>query len=288
MRILVNSMTYKECLREGARRLGIVDTRDRETDAWILLEYVTGMNRIQYLMRMNDVISEDQVLSYEEVIKEREGRKPVQHITGWQEFMGLPFHVNEHVLIPRQDTELLVEETIALLKDGMEFLDLCTGSGCILTSVLILCGKSGVQGTGSDISPLALEVAKKNLQENEVEAELIESDLFENIDKKFDLIVSNPPYIATGVIEELEEEVRDHDPMLALDGKEDGLYFYRKIIKEAKERLKSGGYLLFEIGYDQGQSVPELLKGAGYTKIQVKKDLAGLDRVVIAMYNNSQ
>ena len=281
-------MTYQKCLREGLEQLHSAGIRDCDTDAWILMEYVTGMTRTEYLMRMNDEIPEDKLQAFRKVTAERALRRPVQHITGCQEFMGLSFQVNENVLIPRQDTELLVEETIKHLKDGMSFLDLCTGSGCILTSVLKLCKKENVTGLGSDISAEALQVAKCNLQKNGVEAELIESNLFEKIEGKFDLIVSNPPYIASKEIEKLEPEVREYDPILALDGKEDGLYFYRAIAGKAGKYLKMGGHLLFEIGYDQGQSVPALLEAAGYTEIQVKKDLAGLDRVVIAMYNNSE
>lgn len=281
-------MTYQQCLKEGSRQLRSAGIQSCDTDAWILMESVTGMTRTQYLMRMNEEIPEDKLRAFRKVTAERALRKPVQHITGCQEFMGLSFQVNEHVLIPRQDTELLVEETIKHLKDGMSFLDLCTGSGCILISVLKLCKMEHVTGMGSDISSEALRTARYNLEKNGIRASLKKSDLFESIEGEFDLIVSNPPYIATKEIETLEPEVRKYDPVLALDGKEDGLFFYRGIVKEAGKYLRRGGHLLFEIGYDQGRSVPALLEAAGYTEIQVKKDLAGLDRVVIAMYNNSE
>ena len=197
--------------------------------------------------------------------------------------MGYLFYVDEHVLIPRQDTETLVEEALKVLKPGMEVLDLCTGSGCILISLMKMC--EGLYGTGSDISEEALEVARKNACRLEVNATFIRSSLFEHISGRYDLIVSNPPYIRTSVIQELQEEVRLHDPFIALDGKEDGLYFYREIIKAGGGYLKPGGYLMFEIGYDQGTEVASLMEKHGYRNIMVKKDLAGLDRVVSGMYN---
>ena len=195
--------------------------------------------------------------------------------------MGYPFYVDEHVLIPRQDTETLAEEALKVLKPGMQVLDLCTGSGCILISLMKMC--EGLYGTGSDISEEALEVARKNACRLEVNATFIRSSLFEHISGRYDLIVSNPPYIRTSVIQELQEEVRLHDPFL--DGKEDGLYFYREIIKAGGGYLKPGGYLMFEIGYDQGTEVASLMEKHGYRNIMVKKDLAGLDRVVSGMYN---
>ena len=197
--------------------------------------------------------------------------------------MGYPFYVDEHVLIRRQDTETLAEEALKVLKPGMQVLDLCTGSGCILISLMKMC--EGLYGTGSDISEEALEVARKNACRLEVNATFIRSSLFEHISGRYDLIVSNPPYIRTSVIQELQEEVRLHDPFIALDGKEDGLYFYREIIKAGGGYLKPGGYLMFEIGYDQGTEVASLMEKHGYRNIMVKKDLAGLDRVVSGMYN---
>ena len=197
--------------------------------------------------------------------------------------MGYPFYVDEHVLIPRQDTETLAEEALKVLKPGMQVLDLCTGSGCILISLMKMC--EGLYGTGSDISEEALEVARKNACRLEVNATFIRSSLFEHISGRYDLIVSNPPYIRTSVIQELQEEVRLHDPFIALDGKEDGLYFYREIIKAGGGYLKPGGYLMFEIGYYQGTEVASLMEKHGYRNIMVKKDLAGLDRVVSGMYN---
>lgn len=211
--------------------------------------------------------------------------------------MGLEFKVNEHVLVPRQDTECLVEEAFSFLKPGLRLLDMCTGSGCILISLLKLCEQKNpkvwktlpVYGAGVDISEDALYLAKENARKNQVKAVWYQGDLFHALEEKngqFDIIVSNPPYIRTEVIASLEEEVRLHDPWIALDGREDGLYFYRKIIAGSTSYLKQGGRLLFEIGHDQAVDVTALMEMHGFGQIQVKKDLAGLDRVVSGVYNS--
>lgn len=205
--------------------------------------------------------------------------------------MGYEFLVNDQVLVPRQDTENLVEEAYRHIKEKLkkepnkkvQVLDVCTGSGCILLSLMKLCGQ--IEGNGVDISEGALEVARQNGERLKADAVFRKSDLFENVEGAYDIIVSNPPYIRSAVIEELADEVKLHDPYIALDGKEDGLYFYRKIIAQAGKYLKPGGWILFEIGHDQAEEVSALLAQAGYDKIDVKKDLAGLDRVVSAMYN---
>ncbi|MBS1430598.1 MAG: peptide chain release factor N(5)-glutamine methyltransferase, partial [Ruminococcus sp.] len=233
------------------------------------------------------------------VVNLRAEHIPLQHITGVQEFMGLGFRVSGDVLIPRQDTEVLVEEALKRLEQGkvpkeketVRLLDLCTGSGCILISILYYAAKEKIQiqGTGADISEAALRIAEENLDlleknGNKGMAELLESDLFERVEGRFGMIASNPPYIRTSVISGLKEEVRLHDPLLALDGKEDGLFFYRKIIEESRAYLQKNGVLLFEIGYDQGEAVSELMTKAGYSQVVVKKDLAGLDRIVCGVY----
>ena len=198
--------------------------------------------------------------------------------------MGLEFGVNEYVLVPRQDTEILVESVLDILEGGMEVLDMCTGSGCILISLLKLCSFADVRGVGADVSEHALKVACENAEKLGVDVKFLHSDLFSNVEGKYDVIVSNPPYIRTAVIEELKEEVKLHDPFIALDGKEDGLYFYRRIVDESTNHLKKGGKLYFEIGYDQGEDVSRLMREAGFADVTVKKDLAGLDRVVFGVY----
>ena len=271
-------MTLREAWNLGKKRLTAAEVPDADLDAWYLLEWCTGVSRSHYLAYPDEIISHDQEEQYRVSLVKRERRIPLQQITGEQEFMGLSFHVNEHVLIPRQDTEILVEETAKFLRDGMQFLDLCTGSGCILLSLLHL--KPGVEGTGVDLSPEALKVAEKNRERLGAKAALIQSDLFDKIESAFDVIVSNPPYIKRAEIETLMDEVRLHEPYMALDGHEDGLYFYRKIAEEAPKYLRAGGGLFLEIGCDQGACVAELLRQQGFADVKVVKDLARLDRVV--------
>ena len=220
------------------------------------------------------------VARYEEAIALRATHQPLQYITGEQEFMGLSFQVSPEVLIPRQDTETLVEQTQRVLKDGDRILDMCTGSGCILISLLH--ENKTCQGMGVDIADTSIALARENAERNDVRAEWLVSDLFSEVHGVFDVMVSNPPYSATAVLQELMPEVIEYEPKRALDGHEDGLYFYRQIIAEAPKYLKPGGWILFEIGYDQGESVPALLTEAGFTEITVIKDYSGNDRVVRA------
>lgn len=279
-------LTLKQLYSEGTRRLTDAGIEEAALDAWYLLESVTGVSKARYFAEPDREVSEEDADRYESYIDRRASHVPLQHITGEQEFMGYPFYVNEHVLIPRQDTEILVEEALKQIRSKMAILDMCTGSGCILLSILKMAKERyymmNLTGTGVDISSDALRVAEKNRERLEVAADFVQSDLFADIPegKVFDVIVSNPPYIETAVIETLQEEVRLHDPYIALDGKKDGLHFYRRIIADAGKHLKRPGHLLFEIGCDQAEAVSRLMKNAGYEQITVKKDLAGLDRVV--------
>lgn len=280
-------MTLEEAYRLGSSTLNEAGILDAETDAWILLEHVTGISRAKYYVNPRQVLSKEEEELYLSYVEKRKKRIPVQHLTGVQEFMGLEFIVNEHVLIPRQDTEVLVETVWEDLEPGMRVLDMCTGSGCILISLMkrmqTVSGEDGITGVGVDLSHQALQVAEKNASKQKVGAVFVESDLFDNVEGTYDMIVSNPPYIRTAVIQELQEEVKLHDPYGALDGKEDGLFFYREIIKKSKKYLKKGGRLYFEIGHDQGEDVKKLMEEAGFSKVTVKKDLAGLDRVVFGV-----
>ncbi len=272
-------MTFREAIEVGEKVLGLAQITDAKTDAWLLLSMVCKINRTYYYVHMNEELTIEQSKEYENVLKKRAEHVPLQYITGEQEFMGLPFKVNPSVLIPRQDTETLVEEALKLVKPGMKLLDMCTGSGCILISILK--NVSNVEGFGVDISKQALLVAKENARLNNVEASFERSDLFEMVTDTYDVIVSNPPYIPTTVIDGLQPEVAQFEPFQALDGKEDGLYFYRKLVKECRKYLKEDGKILFEIGHDQGVAVSEMLTYAGFAKVRVVKDLAGNDRVVI-------
>lgn len=273
--------TLRELLNRGRSRLAKAGVPDAHTDAWVLMEFAFGIEKSYYFLHENDRIEQGQQKKYENLLALREQRIPLQQITGTAWFMGYEFYVNDKVLIPRFDTEILVEEVGKLLNPGMRLLDLCTGSGCILLSLLAEHERLGLEGVGADISADALQVARVNRERLGVRARLIESDLFSAVEGTFDLIVSNPPYIVEGELKELMPEVRDHEPRLALDGKEDGLYFYRKIVEQAAGYLKPGGWLCFEIGYDQGDALRKLLETAGYDEIRIGKDLAGLDRTAI-------
>lgn len=280
------TLTLKQLYKVGTVKLAEEGIEEFSLDAWYLLEYVTGVSKAMYFAEPERAVSEENADRYIDCIRRRAAHIPLQHITGEQEFMGYPFCVNEHVLIPRQDTEVLVEEAIQVMRPKMKVLDMCTGSGCIVLSILKMCREkyymTDLQGIGADVSEEALKVARENGRRLEVPVTWIQSDLFAKIpeEEKYDVIVSNPPYIETAVIDTLQEEVRLHDPYIALDGKEDGLYFYRRIISEAGKYLKPQGKLMFEIGCEQAKAVEELMKNAGYEQITVKKDLAGLDRVV--------
>lgn len=276
-------MTLQKAFEFGRKTLEDAGIEDARVDAWLLLEHVTGITRAVYYMDTSKGLTSEQEKSYRACLTQRAQRIPLQHITGVQEFMGMEFCVNEHVLIPRQDTEVLVESVLDGLCSDMKVLDMCTGSGCILVSLLKR--KPGMVGVGVDISKEALCVAETNCRKHLVEAELIQSDLFENLTGTYDVIVSNPPYIRTAMIAELQEEVRLHDPKLALDGMEDGLHFYREIVKKSPRFLNAGGRLFLEIGHDQGADVRTLMEEAGFVHVTVKKDLAGLDRVVFGKYN---
>lgn len=271
-------MTYREAVEFGTKCLTDAGVPDAALDAWYLLQRVCKIERSYYYVHGEEDITQDAQKEYEIAVQKRAEHIPLQYIIGEQEFMGLRFKVNSNVLIPRQDTETLVEQVLKIVKPGMKVLDLCTGSGCVLISVLK--NAPELTGMGSDISKTALLVAKENAKLHEVDAEWVRSDLFDNITETFDVIMANPPYIPTGEILSLMPEVRDFEPENALDGGADGLDFYRKIAGQVKDYLNPGGYVYMEIGYDQGEAVSELMRNAGFTEVEVIKDLARNDRVV--------
>ena len=295
-------MTYTQAVKEAETFLLEHEITDASVDAWLLFSYVTQISRAMFLAERTRQMPKEQYQRYQELLEKRASHIPLQHLTGEQEFMGFPFWVNQHVLVPRQDTETLVETVLLAVSPGMRVLDLCTGSGCIAVSLAKLC--PGLSVDAADISKEALAVAMENAAHLEADVTFWQGDLFacrqmrtdawrkekqENACAEaeislppaaYDCIVSNPPYIRTDVIETLSEEVRLHEPYQALDGKADGLYFYRRIITEARSYLKPGGHIFFEIGYDQGEAVKNLLLEDGYTDVEVQQDLAGLDRVV--------
>ena len=309
-------MTLEKLLRLGADKLSKSGISEADLDARYLLLSVTGISPAMFLIRKNQEADGETEQRFEDLIQRRASRIPLQHILGTQEFMGLEFAVGPDVLIPRQDTETLVERVLYDRK-GIEgtpsLLDMCTGSGCIALSLAVL-GDFG-QVVAADISPKALIVAEENARrllprhrnnrEDQGAAgnerirehgkilngradrfQLIQSDLYENIpaDMEFDIIVSNPPYIPSQDIRDLEPEVKDYEPRLALDGSADGLEFYRRLAAESGAYLKPGGRIYLEIGYDQGLAVSSLLRAAGFINIEIIKDIPGQDRVVAARW----
>lgn len=285
--------TNRELLKEGSMQLRAAGITEADTDAWLLFSACMGLNRTEYLMRSDAVVPDDKAEEYLGKLKRRARREPVQYIEETAPFMGFDFYVNENVLIPRMDTEILVSEAIKRARImfsqrqhdvNFRILDMCTGSGCIAQSTYLLLKNEGctVEVDAVDISEKALEVAGINASRLGAQVKLIRGNLFENVDNKYSMILSNPPYIRTDVIADLEPEVREHEPMLALDGTADGLYFYREITDKAWEYLENNGILMYEIGYDQALEVSDMLRQKGYTDIAVIKDFAGLDRVVAA------
>ena len=286
-------MTLYDLLTEGSAALLQAGDTDGENDAKLLLFEVFHLDLVHFLMDRlrplseSDAETQEKMQTYRGMIAKRASRIPLQQILGSQEFMGLEFFVNEHVLIPRQDTETLVE-LVLQEQQGREkkLLDLCTGSGCIAISLAVKGGYESV--TATDLSEEALKVAERNAKTHQKKIIFRQGDLFSALSRTeagtFDIITSNPPYIPTAVIATLEPEVREHEPMMALDGTEDGLRFYRQIAQEAGTWLKPGGAIYLEIGYDQGEAVSGLLREAGFDKVRVVKDLPGKDRVVCGVW----
>ena len=298
------SLPLKEIIKIARRQLEDAGVSDAAIDAKELYCYMMGYDKVALMMHWQDVLQDNQCEAYFDLIAKRAERTPLQHITGEQEFMGLTFTVSKDVLIPRQDTETMVEDAIELatkgtlrgseysggkaMKSGGEILDLCCGSGVIGISLAKNLPKA--KATCSDVSEAALKVAKENATRNGCKVKFVQSDLFESKafngalgKKKFDLIISNPPYIESAEIEKLEPEVREHEPRIALDGGGDGLEFYRKIAEHAPSHLKKGGVLMLEIGYNQKDAVSEILEQTGaYDRIIGLADLAGRDRIVVA------
>ena len=289
-------MKTRILIKEGEYRLAKAGCMDAKIDAEELYCFLTGIDRLQVFMKAEEEADEEIERKYLALIARRAERIPLQYITGVQEFMGHRFKVDQNVLIPRQDTETLVVEAARTiqstsreklsfferLKGGKEWevLDLCCGSGAVGISLAKIC--DNIHVTGADISGAALAVARTNAKALHIKAEYLEGDLFAPLEsKKFDMIVSNPPYIRTNMIAVLQDEIKNYEPRQALDGGRDGLDYYRRIIKEAPDYLKTGGYLFFEIGSDQGEDLRKMLKDDGrYTPAEVIRDLPGRDRVI--------
>lgn len=273
------NMKVQELLNVGIEKLKKQKIEEPILKSRILLAHILKIPKETLILQYENTVSKMQETLYLQKVQELANNKPLQYITNKQEFMKLIFYVDENVLIPRADTEILVEEVIKNSKDSMEILDLCTGSGAIAVS-LAKYTKSTIYA--SDISRKALEIATRNANDNKVFVHFILSDMFENIiNKKFDIIVSNPPYIETGTILRLDKSVQK-EPHIALDGGNDGLKFYKIIANQAKNYLKPNGMLYLEIGYNQKQAVIQILEKENYKDIYCKKDLNEQDRVIVA------
>lgn len=278
---------YRELVNEAAKSFAELGIEEAENDAKELMMFLMNWDYTHYTLCIDDESTKEAVDKYAELVEKRKTRIPVQLIIGEAPFYGRQFKVTQGTLIPRFDTEILVEEVISYIKKKYpsgeaRVLDMCTGTGCIAITIDQEVATKKV--VAADISEKALEVARENARKNGSRAELIRTDLFEGINEEFDVLVSNPPYIPTKVIDTLQPEVKNNDPHLALDGGEDGLDIYRRIIQgiNSKNVLSAGGAVFFEIGYDQGKAVSGLLEKAGFSKVRVIKDLAGLDRALAA------
>lgn len=273
----MSAETLREAERRGAEILAAEGREEAAQTARLLLCHLLNFNFTDYVLAREDLLSPLDAARYEDLLTRRASGVPLQYLTREQNFCGLSLYVDERVLIPRQDTECLVEE---VLRDGAggDLLDLCTGSGCIPLALL----KHGnfSCALGADISVEALAVAEINRARTGLALSLRQSDLFAEIPERFDVITANPPYIESAEIETLSVEVRDHEPRLALDGAADGLVFYRRLAAESGAHLKPGGRLYLEIGMSQGAAVASLLKAAAFSDIQIIRDLAGRDRIV--------
>ena len=282
------AVTYSAAAADAAGRLEASGVPEAKENALLLLEYVCGSRRQDIYLKPGRILSAEETERFDKLVKARQERIPLQQLTGKAYFMGLEFAVDENVLIPRQDTEILVERVLKDGADGKRLLDMCTGSGCIPVSLAVHAQVAAA--AACDISAAALKVARRNAADNKADIAFYEGDMFDALPSglkgSFDIITSNPPYIRSGDIAGLMPEVKDHEPSCALDGGTDGLVFYRRIAEEAGIWLKSGGRIYMEIGYDQGEDVTAVFAAAGYKDTEVIKDLAGLDRVVCCCYES--
>ncbi|MCQ2513129.1 MAG: peptide chain release factor N(5)-glutamine methyltransferase [Lachnospiraceae bacterium] len=274
-------MNLRDVLKYGEDQLAAADIADAKIDAFTLLELASGVNRTTYLLYQEREVNDAQFNKYKKLIEQRVQHIPCQYITGTCEFMGYELMVNPSVLIPRQDTETLVEEVLKVLPGNSKVLDMCTGSGAI--AIALQRFRPDIHPTAVDISEDALDVARANGKARHCLIDFVKSDLFEALNpaEKFDLIVSNPPYVSDSEYEELMPEVKDYEPALALKAGEKGLDIYERLIGQAPEYLNEGGLIALEIGCSQAEDVSKLMEQAGFTDINVVKDLAGLDRVVM-------
>ncbi len=281
-------MTLRALIKYGEETLQDAGIAEADSDAKILAMFVFNLDYTGILMKGSEEVIQEDEETYKNAVTLRSTHYPCQYIVGTQDFMGYTFKVAEEVLIPRPETELLVETALEYTGglEGCRALDMCCGTGCIGISYMLKRKESGYEDDRVvlvDISPNAISLSEENMFNLGAKCDIIESDLFSRVDREsFDIIMSNPPYISTGDIEDIMEDVREYEPRLALDGMEDGLYFYKSIVNSLKDYLTPEGIVIFEIGYNQYQDIRNILNDAGFYDVSVKKDYAGLDRIVIA------
>ena len=271
-------MTLRELYLKGKRELTAAGKDEAEPEARLLLMHACNIDKNTFFMQPEKLVTTEAHRKYDEYLQLRKQSMPLQYILGTQGFMGMELKVTPDVLIPRQDTEVLLEQVLADGVKDMSVLDLCTGSGCILLGLMK--NESGIKGTGADVSDKALKIAKENAKLQGISADWVLSDLYASVSGKFDVITSNPPYIRTSEIDLLMPEVGKYEPRGALDGGADGLDYYRKIVKDAPKYLNAGGRLYLEIGSEQGEAVKTLLEENGFSGVRIIRDYARLDRVV--------
>ena len=285
-------MKLKEILSFGEAALSEAGIYEAALESRLLMEHVLQLNRAQLILKSEAVLSQEQIESFEQLIQERRTGRPIQYVLGEWDFFGLRFIVNQHTLIPRPETETLVSLAILALNNNPEPLifDIGTGTCCIPISILM--NHPGAVCIGVDLSEDALKIAQTNVDMHQLSERitLLHSDLFAAIPEhqKADLILSNPPYIETAEISRLDPKVKDHEPLMALDGGEDGLVFYKQIINEAPDHLRPGGVLLFEIGHNQADAVTKLLEAKGFKDISKTKDYADIDRFIQGTMGTSE
>ena len=275
-------MTVKEALETASRKLKENNIENPINEAKYLLKYLLKKDDVFFITDLNYELTDEEINEYEQLVNKRCAHVPFGYITGIKEFMGLDFHVDRETLSPRPETEIIVEYMIEHFKGiTLDILEIGVGSGCISISTAKYLENVNILGV--DINEKALSIANKNIEYHNVDdrVKFIRSDIYENVEGKFDVIISNPPYIRKDIIETLEDDVKKYEPILALDGGEDGLYFYREIIKNASKYLNESGHIIFEIGYDQGEQVKDLLIQNNFTNIEIINDLAGFDRTVV-------
>lgn len=281
------SVSIGEALRRASQELDQSGVAEARREAGSLLEYVVGKDRTFLIAHADDLLSAEELKSFGSVVTRRAAGEPAQYITGTQDFFGRAFRVTPDVLIPRPETELLVEAALAVMNRSAQVCDVGTGSGCI--AITLLCERGDARATALDISEAALEVARQNARTHAVDdrIELVISDCFSGLEPtwKFDLIVSNPPYVAATALPGLQREVRDHEPLVALSPGPDGLRVIRRLLDDAPGFLRPNGHLLMEIGFDQGETVQHLIDRAVWTLKEIRPDLQGIPRIVVLQKN---